>query len=309
MTRMSGCMIAICHQAIFSLSNICLFLESSCKKILDFQIAFKNTQYWTVWCRILRKEKECGKCPDYPRNCSHFVCNITYGVELLVRFPKKGFPEEDAKIHSLFKERKSSEIQKDVTCKILINCNEIREMTLGELLEFLNKLDEGEHSQYDVPIRFSYGKLDWDIKNSAPMNEEKIALFLSYLYCVYRKIEIIMEDPEQTYLPNSLANIESDLQQAEKDYQEMNRNDFTKMHPVLKKLFFSYINYIQYYIENGMNICKNDDFPRAVDEMKNWLQKLNTWSPENSAAKQSAVDVVEGLITTFHRWFPNWNSR
>ena len=44
-------------------------------------------------------------------------------------------------------------------------------MTLEELLEFMNELDQGTHSQYDVPVSFYSEKLPQEIRETVISNQ------------------------------------------------------------------------------------------------------------------------------------------
>ena len=190
-------------------------------------------------------------------------------------------------VEELFKKRNFNETQKKAKCKVLINYNEIREMTLGEVLRFMEELDEGKHSQYDVPVAFYYNKLDQEVQEIATSNEFGFTNFLSFLYSVYRKIEIQME---KVGCPGILADLQSreklpdlilsNVEKAKEEYKAMERNDFLKMYPVLKKLFSCYTDYIRYSIDHTDKIDEGDHLPGIWEEMQFWLQELNTWSPE-----------------------------
>ena len=73
---------------------ISIFLEPSFRKFLDLQIVFDDNQYWLVQCRFIKRIETSEKIPNYPPNCTHFVDEIDYGVDLWVLFPKTGFPED-----------------------------------------------------------------------------------------------------------------------------------------------------------------------------------------------------------------------
>jgi len=207
-------------------------------------------------------------------------------VELWVLFPKVGFPEKDIEIENLFEKRNFNETQKKVKCKILINYDEIREITLAELSQFINEIEEGKHSQYDIPFRFSYIELNHNIKKTVINNKYGFTEFLSYLYCFYRKIEIKLEKagyldilPELNSNEESFMKISINLDKAKEDYKSMNRNSFLEMYPVVKKLFLSYVNYVKYSIEHMSSMDEGDHLPGTIEEIKPLLEKLNVWSP------------------------------
>ena len=160
-------------------------------------------------------------------------------------------------------------------------------MTLGEVLRFMEELDEGKHSQYDVPVRFYYDKLDQEVQETVISKEIEFRDFLTYLYSTYRKIEIqigkagcpgILADLESR--EKSLDLIFSNLEKAKNEYKIMERNDFLKMYPVLKKLFSCYIAYIRYSIDHTDKIYEGDHLPGIWEEIQFWLEELNTWSPK-----------------------------
>ena len=73
--------------------SMSLYLEQNCRRELDFQIVFDNTQYWLVNCYFYRQQKKCKKLSKYPDNCSHFVKKIHYGVDLKIYFSQNKFPK------------------------------------------------------------------------------------------------------------------------------------------------------------------------------------------------------------------------
>jgi len=107
-----------------------LYIEPSCKKVLDFQIIFDNTPYWQIQCCFSRRKEESKNPLDYPFNCSHFISEIDHGVDFWIYFPKIGFPEKMAEVKELFRTNNFNETQKKVNCKVLINYSETKEMTL-----------------------------------------------------------------------------------------------------------------------------------------------------------------------------------
>ena len=42
------------------------------------------------------------KLPKYLPGCSHYVSKIEYGVDLWVKFPKKGFPEKKEEVKLIY---------------------------------------------------------------------------------------------------------------------------------------------------------------------------------------------------------------
>jgi len=188
-------------------------------------------------------------------------------------------------MEKLFKERTFNETQRQIRCKVLINYDEIREITIGELLEFISEVREYKRLPYDIPSWFEDVPLDQGNREVATSNEDEFKYFLIYLYYTYRKIEIQMEKigypnilPDPDYSKNSFMNVCMILDKAKEEYKSMRRNDFLEMYPVLKKLFFSYMNYIRYSIEHMHNMDEGDYLPGTIEEIKCWLQELNTWS-------------------------------
>ena len=167
----------------------------------------------------------------------------------------------------------------------MINYSEIREMTIGEFIEFVTKLSEGNYSQYDIPVEFHYERLNRKIRENVITNEWEFAKFLSYLYCVYRKIEIKMERAGYPYIlsdsdvEDSLVNIRTNLNKIKRNCKFAEKNDFLKMYTMLKQLFIYYTAYIKYSIDHLINIDEGRYLPRTYDEIEPWLQKLNTWFP------------------------------
>jgi len=263
-----------------------LYLEPSCKRQLDYQIVFDDTKYWQVRCIFSRRREKSQKFSNYPPSCNHFVKQVDYGVELRLYFPRSGFPEKE-EVKQLFEERNFNQTQKKVKCQVLVNFNETREMTLEELLEFMNELDRGKHSQYDVPVEFYSEKLPQEILDTVVSNKDNFIDFLTYLYSAYRKIEIKMQQNECPGIfanfdseEKSLDQISSNLKKAKEEYKSMDKNNFLKMYPILKKLFSCYTDYIRYSIHHMIDMHEGDQLPGTWEDIEPWLKKLNTWSPE-----------------------------
>ena len=202
----------------------------------------------------------------------------------------------------MFEKRNPDQTQKKIKCKVLINYDEVREMTLGELMEFMEELEEGTRFQCDIPIEFECEELADKIPPTVNTNQQSLGIFLSYLYCVYRKIEMKMQTagypdviPDSNSKKKSLNYILANIDTARDNYIHMDKNDFLATYPVLKKLFFCYTDYVRYSVDHGIDVNEGKYFPGSVDEMKAWLVKLNTWHPTKVKAKQltSTNSIIE----------------
>ena len=78
--------------------RVSLFLEPSFKNFLDFQIILNNDRYWLFLFRFCKEEKTSKMLSNYPPNCDSFIYRVNYGIDLWVKFPKAGFPEEREKV-------------------------------------------------------------------------------------------------------------------------------------------------------------------------------------------------------------------
>src|SRR5690606_4826067 len=96
------------------------------------------------------------------------------------------------KVQKLFENRNFNMIQKTVRCKALINYNEIKEFTLQEFMDFMEDFDQN-HPHSNIPIRFYCKKLPLKVVDTVIIEESRFKSFLTYLYCVYRKIEMKIE--------------------------------------------------------------------------------------------------------------------
>ena len=59
----------------------------------------------------------------------------------------------------------------------------------------------------------------------------------------------------------------------------MNKSNFSEMYPVLKKLFFCYIDYIRYSADHSVDVDEGNYLPGNIEEIKSLFQQLNTWLP------------------------------
>ena len=73
--------------------------------------------------------------------------------------------------------------------------------------------------------------------------------------------------------------IRGSLDKAKEEYKSMERIDFLEMYSVLKKLFFCYIDYIKHSTDHAIDMDEGDFLPGNSDELKSWLNKLNTSFP------------------------------
>ena len=193
---------------------------------------------------------------------------------------------------NLFYSRNFNETQKKVKCRVLINYSEIRDITIQELPQLMDEIENEKHTQYDIPF-LPWGRaLDQEILRTIISDTDKFTNFLSYLYCLYRKIEIRLEEsgyphilPDLDTEEKSFMKICLNLDKSKEDFKLMNRNDFLRMYPVLKGLFFCYIGYIEYSLEHMTDMDEGDHLPGTADEIKPWLEELNTWSPVKADGK------------------------
>jgi len=276
-------------------------LEPTYRKLLDFQNITDGNQYWQFHYCFIQQRFRTNEHLNYLSGCTHFVSCVDNGVDLWVQFPKMGFPESQEKVRwisftnlvsskyeyfqveELFKNRNFDRDQKKVRCRILLNYREVKELTLEELTQFMIELEKGKPSENIALVEFLYRKLDNKIRQIVINNEVEFIKFLTYLYCVYRKIEMKMEDVKYSdILPDldsdekSFTSICMNLDKAKEDYRSMDRINFLSMYPVLKKLFFSYIDYIRYSVERFHDIDDGDHLPGTIDELKSWLLQLDT---------------------------------
>ena len=194
-------------------------------------------------------------------------------------------------------------------------------MNLGELLRFMQELREGKHPRYNIPIAFEYTLLVQDIRMSVVKNNNKFGAFLSYLYSIYRKIEVKMEKagypnilPDSNPEEESFDTICDNLSKLKNDYKSMDKNDILKMYPILKNLFICYTNYIKYSLNNAQDIEEGSYLPGTIHEMRPWLRKLNKWLPikvneEWINCMSSFVGAPSGyeeVINRFHK-IPKFN--
>ena len=133
-------------------------------------------------------------------------------------------------------------------------------------------------------------------------NEVEFSKFLSYIYCAYQKIEIKIEQVWHSRIfkdfdfEKSPEEISARLQRAKNSYNGMTKNDFLRMYPVLRKLFFCYIDYIKCAINRKTRMNKENQFPGNVDEIKSWLRELNNWTPEKKSIE--SIDWIDRFIGT-----------
>ena len=154
---------------------------------------------------------------------------------------------------------------------------------MPELSQFISELEEGKRFRYSIPVEFNYEELNQNIKRTVISNKGKFAEFLSYLYCLYRKIEIKLEKagcpnilPDLNSNQTSFEDISSNLNKAKEDYKLVNKDDFVAIYTASKKLFSCYTHYIKYSIANLIDINEGYDLPATIEEIEPLLEKLNT---------------------------------
>ena len=174
-------------------------------------------------------------------------------------------------------------------------------MVLEEVLNFIHNLNEDDHREYIIPIGFAYDKLEHEVRETVVSNEDEFGIFLSCLYCLYRKIEMKMDKhgypsilPDFNSNETSIVTLCVNLNNAKQDYKSMQRIDFLKMYPVLKRLFFSYIHYIKYSMDHVDIIDEANHLPGSVNEITRWLVQSNTWFPIK--VKKKWFNCMESFI-------------
>jgi len=204
-----------------------------------------------------------------------------------VKFPKAGFSENKEEVLALFERMDFNELQYNMKLRVLINYDETKETTLPELLGFMREIHYGQHPQYNIPISFDYIIFEQEIQKNVISNEDKFAEFLFYLYCLYRKIGIMLNKIEcLDVLPdidseiNSFEQICSDLEKAKLDYQLMDKINSLEVYLMLKRLLSCYTKYIRYSIDHSEKMDEGNFFPRTCMEIKLWLRISNIGSPE-----------------------------
>lgn len=208
-------------------------------------------------------------------------------------------------ITNLFEKRNFKEKQKTVQCKVLINYDEIKEMNLEGFIKLIT--ESNKQDSQDIPIRFYCRKLTQEVPEISINNEQIFNSFLSNLYCVYRKIEMIIEKvqhldvlPDLPSEASSSTKIIYNLDKTKEGCKSVNKNDFLQMYPVLKKLFFRYLDYIRYSMNHESDMDEGDHIPGSCEEIKSWLLKLNSWSPVEVNEKlnnrvDSSIKISQGF--------------
>ena len=79
-------------------------------------------------------------------------------------------------------------------------------MTLEEVIEFMNQLNQGIHSEHNIPVAFHSTKLIQEFRETSISNLNEFHRFLSCVYCAYRKIEVKMTEAQY---PGILSDFES----------------------------------------------------------------------------------------------------
>ena len=54
-----------------------------------------DDEYWLAHCYLFRRRETSDRLENYPDNCSYFIKEIRYGVNLLIIFPGTVFPENE----------------------------------------------------------------------------------------------------------------------------------------------------------------------------------------------------------------------
>src|SRR5690606_37581982 len=109
------------------------------------------------------------------------------------------------------------------------------------------------------------------------INDDQFTDFVSFVYFIYRKIEskikyrgyqnIIQElDTDQ----NSFVDISTYLTEAKEIFDSKDKNDLVNIYSVLKKLYFSYINYLKDPANNEHGVNEKDFLLIEIGEMKSW---------------------------------------
>ena len=154
----------------------------------------------------------------------------------------------------------------------------------------MTEIKSQESSYPEYPIIANIEKIENDVPKVQKMeikNEFVFQQFLTYLYSVYRKIEIKLENagykvPESKVKRNSFVKTCLNLQYAKEKFELIKKDlaDFEKVYSTLKNLYYSYLSYLYCCIETNSDIEEGDYLPIEVDELKSLLRNLDSWMPE-----------------------------
>ena len=129
--------------------------------------------------------------------------------------------------------------------------------------------------------------MDQEAKENNFKEGSKLASFLTYLYCLSRKIEMKVEEhgsldilPDLDSKGNSFTDICANLDRAKEDYRSVDKDDYLKIYPLLKNLFFKYMDYIRYSVEHFTSMGEEAYPPASHLEIQPLLKQLTTWCPK-----------------------------
>ena len=178
-------------------------------------------------------------------------------------------------------------------------------MNLEELMQYTEEIKSETRFLPEIPLWFFTKKLEnpfyrqITVNNSANFEE-----FLTFLYYVFRKIELKLEKrhPDLIYTLRSKRNLPT-LEEAKENFKSVEKSDFIRMYPVMKQLFYCYTQYIKTSLETNTDITEGNNLPCTVDELKYWLRKLNV----NSISTCSGYGrVIQKLNKT--KKFKEWDT-
>ena len=193
-------------------------------------------------------------------------------LETLTKIKVKLF---NLQVYNLLTDGNLTESHKKIPCKVLINSHETKEMNLGELLQYTKALKKGDLLLSSIPISCHFSNHDSFLLPHFKKQPE-FWLFLWHLYYVFRKMEIKLEKFGRSDLIYTIRSRDDvHLDTVKIAYKSMDRSDFLKMYPVMKQLFYSYMDYIQYMLNEEDEIIEAKYIPGSIDELKMWYQKLN----------------------------------
>lgn len=175
-----------------------------------------------------------------------------------------------------------NETQKKIKCRVLINTLTVLEMTMFKLFKYIDDFRNGKFPELEKVVAVEIKR-----HKDSPriIVKDKSTKLLTYLYHLYRRIEIKLE-ASGYHLHNveltgttSIRKIVNNLQKAESNYKDMDGTNFFKMYPVLKELFWKCVDYLRICIDNNSEIDLDQDLIDRREDIVRFLNKIRNWSP------------------------------
>ena len=163
-------------------------------------------------------------------------------------------------------------------CRVLVNYNDIIELTLEELINLVYQIEKKVIRLPEISIWAQISACKNNISKVQITQRKKFQSFLCHLYLAFRKMELkfIAKGCPVDFLENEeLYN----LNDAKERYFFLDETNKIKLYKTLKQLYFSYVYYLEDRIDSRMPIEEGELISGEIMKLQEILVMIDEWNP------------------------------